>query len=160
MPNEVLAFAPTDDAYIRADRPSSNSGRRSTLQIDATPLKHVLLKFSPSGIGARPVISAKLRLYTVNPSSLGGEFRPADSNWSEQTVTWDNAPPAGDTVLASLGPVATDNWYEVDVTPLVAGDGTLSLRITPTSSDGATYSSKEGTTGFAPQLVVIVPSAP
>ena len=46
------------------------------------------------------------------------------------------------------------NWYEVDVTPLVTGDGAVTLRATSTSSDGADYTSKEGTIGFAPQLVV------
>jgi len=48
--------------------------------------------------------------------------------------------------------VTTGNWYEVDLTSLISGDGTYSLRISSTSSDGADYSSKEGAN--PPQLVV------
>ena len=59
-------------------------------------------------------------------------------------------------VLGTLGKVTASNWYEVDVTSLVTGDGTYSLMALSTSTDGAYYSSKEGTAGFAPQLVVTV----
>jgi hypothetical protein len=57
-------------------------------------------------------------------------------------------------VLASLGPVNPNTWYELDVTSLVTGDGTYSINASSTSSDGAYYNSKEGTAGFIPQLVV------
>ena len=125
------------------------------MQVDNSPVKNILLKFPVAGIGTRPVVNAKLRLYDVDPSPAGGEFRRvADSSWSEQTVTWATAPAAETTILATLGRVVAGNWYEVDVTPLVTGDGVVTLRVTSTSSDGADYTSKEGTTGFAPQLVV------
>jgi hypothetical protein len=57
-------------------------------------------------------------------------------------------------VLASLGAVKRNTWYEIDLSSLVTGDGTYSLRITTTSGDGATYVSKEGAAGSRPQLVV------
>jgi hypothetical protein len=63
-------------------------------------------------------------------------------------------------VLASLGSVAANTWYEVDVTALISGDGTYSLRVTTLSSNGADYASKEGAAGFAPQLIVSVNAAP
>jgi hypothetical protein len=47
-------------------------------------------------------------------------------------------------MLASLGAVSVNTWYEVDVTSLVTGDGTYSLRISSTSTNGEDYSSKEG----------------
>ena len=71
-------------------------------------------------------------------------------------MTWNNAPVADAAALASLGTVAAGSWYEVNVTPLVTGDGAVSLRVTSGSSNGADYSSKEGAAGFAPQLVVTV----
>jgi hypothetical protein len=103
------------------------------------------------------VLSARLRLYAVDPSGSGGDFhRLADTNWAEGAVTWNNAPAADAAVLASLGTVAAGFWYEVDVTALVSGDGAVSLRTTSGSSNGADYSSKEGAAGFAPQLLVTV----
>ena len=57
-------------------------------------------------------------------------------------------------VLGSLGAVAVGNWYELDVTPLVTGDGPVSVRITSSDPNGADYSSKEHTTGNAPYRAI------
>jgi hypothetical protein len=110
-----------------------------------------------SGVKGRPIASAKLRLYNVDSSNKGGDFRRvADNTWSEATVTWGNAPSATSGILASLGAVNANTWYEVDMTSLITGDGTYSLRVTSTSSNNADYSSKEGAPGFAPQLIVTI----
>jgi len=115
----------------------------------------MLLKFTVSGIGNQSILSAKLRLYCVDPSPFGGEFhRVADTTWSERTINWNTAPSADSNILASLGKVSANTWYEVDITSLVNGDGTYSLKINSTSTDGAYYSTKEGAAGFAPQLVI------
>jgi len=50
--------------------------------------------------------------------------------------------------------VAAGNWYEVDMSALVRGDGVVNLRVTTTNSNGADYVSKEGAPGFGPQLIV------
>jgi hypothetical protein len=153
----VLTFSPTDDTYIVSGTPGSNFGAATSLQVDGSPLKNFLLKFSVSGVGGRQVQSARLRVYNVDPSVSGGDFhRLANTDWTEGAVTWNNAPVADAAVLASLGTVAAGSWYEVDVTPLVTGDGAVALRVTSGSSNGADYSSKEGAAGFAPQLVVTV----
>ena len=142
---------------MRADQPSRNFGGGTSLQVDGSPLKNFLIKFSVSGVGGRQVQSARLRLFAVDPSSSGGDLRRlANTTWSEGTVTWDNAPAADATVLASLGGVAAGVWHEMDVTALVSGDGVFGLRATSPSSNGADYSSKEGGGGLAPQLVVTV----
>jgi hypothetical protein len=99
------------------------------------------------------VVSAKLLLYCVDPSPVGGVFyRLVDTTWSEGTVNWNTAPAPDVSSLASLGTVAAGTWYEVNVTPLITGDGTFSLSVNSTSADGAYYSSKEG--AFAPQLII------
>jgi hypothetical protein len=115
----------------------------------------MLLKFNVSGVGNKPILSVKLRLYCADGSPFGGEFhRVADSTWNESSVNWNTAPLADPAVLASLGRVSANSWYEVDVTSLVTGDGTFSLKINSNSTDGAYYSSKEGGANFAPQLVI------
>jgi len=149
----VLSFTPTDDASIIAGLPTTNFGSSFTLKADTDSLQNFLVKFTVAGVGSGQVVSARLRLFNLNPSSVGGVFsRAADNTWTEGTVTWDNAPAADPTPITSLGPVSTNTWYEVDLTPLITGDGVYSLRVTSTSSDGADYSSKEGAN--APQLIV------
>jgi uncharacterized repeat protein (TIGR01451 family) len=152
---QTYAFTPIADAYIRADLPNSNYGHTTSMITDATPEKEFLMKFDVSGIGGGEVVSATLRVYCVGGAVVtGGEFHGASNDWQETTVTWDTAPAANPIALSSLGPVAAGNWYEVDVTPLVTGDGTYTLHASSTSGDGADYSTKEGASGFAPQLLV------
>jgi hypothetical protein len=149
----VLTFTPADDTYLYQTNGTTNYGSVTSIQTDNSPVKHILIKFNVTGLNGRQVVSAKLRLYDVDPSSKGGDFyQVTDNTWSEKTVTWNTAPAAETTLLASLGAVSVGNWYEVDLTSLITGDGTYSLRIVSTSSDGADYSSKEGAN--PPQLVI------
>jgi chitodextrinase len=150
----TLTFTPIDDASIYADTPSTNLGSATTLETDGSPVKDFLIKFAVNGLEAKQVTSVKLRLYCVNASAgSGGEFRDTTSTWSQALVNWNTAPAAGG-VVASLGPVSASRWYEVPVTSLVTGDGIYSLRVRSTSSDGADYSSSEGSSSLVPQLVV------
>ena len=72
---QVLTFAPSDDTYVYSTNANTNYGSATTLQVDNSPVKNILMKFSVSGIAGRTVTSAKLRLYAVDPSPVGGEFR-------------------------------------------------------------------------------------
>ena len=152
-----LTFIPTDDATIRADKPDRTYGNTSQIEIDADAIKNALLRFNVTGVGTSTVTSATLRLYAVDSSSFGGQFveiTTINGNWNEDTVTWNNAP-AGDGIsLGSLGAVEVGQWYELDITPLVSGNGLVSIRISSVSSNGADYASKENSNNNAPELVV------
>ena len=151
----TLTFAPVEDAYIASGSPTANYGAATTLQVDNSPIKHILIKFNVSGLNGHQITIAKLRLYNVDPSGKGGDFYAvSDISWQEETLTWNNAPTASTNLLASIGSVSASSWYEVNLTSLITGDGIYSLRITSTSSDGADYSSKEGAN--PPQLVITV----
>ena len=151
----VIVVTPTADAEIQLDKPTTNFGLAAQFVVDNSPIKNALLKFTVVGIGTQTVVNAKLRLYCLDGSPFGGEFhRLVNTSWSEGTVTWNTAPAADTEILANLGKVVAGNWYEVDVTSFVNGDGTYGLRVNSTNADGASYSSKEGAAGFAPQLVV------
>jgi hypothetical protein len=116
------------------------------------------LWFTVTGIGTQSVTSAKLRLYCTNESTNGGAFyRVLNNTWG--TVTWQTSPAAEPAPLASLGSVASGTWYEADLSSLVTQDGTYSLRNASTSANGADYTSKEGSAGFAPSLVVTLGSS-
>lgn len=152
-PSATMALLPVDDTYITSSSPNRNYGSAPTLQTDNSPIKHFLLKFNVTGTNGQKVINAKLRLYNVNASKRGGDFyRVSDNSWQEETVIWNNAPTADTALLASLGTVSANTWYEVDLTSLITGDGTYSLRISSSSSNGADYSSKEGAN--SPQVVI------
>jgi acid phosphatase type 7 len=153
-PSSVLTFTPTADTYAASDTPSTVLGSSTQIITDNSPVKNLFMKFSVSGVGTGRVLSAKLRLYCVNPSGSGGNFRGSDPGWSESSLTFNLQPAISGTIVSSLGAVSSGQWYETDVTPLVQGDGTVSIAATSTSSDGAYYSSREGTAGLAPQLVV------
>jgi chitodextrinase len=156
-PASTLTFNAVADTTLRSDLPSTNYGSATTVGIDSSPLEDMLLKFTVSGLSGRKILSAKLRLYCSDPGGSGGVFkRVLDTSWVESTVTWANAPASEAATIATLGSVSSGRWYEVNVTSAVTGDGAVSFRASSTSSDGTDYRSKEGTAGFAPQLVLTV----
>jgi chitodextrinase len=151
----TLTFTSLADTFVQQDTPAANYGGLAAIGLDNSPVKNILLKFNVSGLFGRPVLGAKLRLYCVDPSGFGGEFHSVpDTGWSESSVNWNTAPTPSPAVLVSLGSVVTGTWYELDVTSAVTGDGLVSFEGLSTSTNGADYSSKEGVSGFAPQLVI------
>ena len=153
----TLTFAPVADAHVLSATPTANFGTSTRLEVDNSPVKHTLIRFNVTGIGTAQVNSARLRLHALDPSNLGGRvFRAVHDVWEETAVTWNSAPAAATVApAATLGPVAANTWYDVDVTSLVADDGPLTLRISSTSTDGADYVSRQGTAALRPQLVVV-----
>jgi hypothetical protein len=152
------AFPAVADATVASDA-TGNLGGNPTLETDNSPVKRFLLRFEVSGMGGKQVTGVRLRLTCMNASSKGGDFRPVTNAWVEGTVNWGNQPAfeAAAAPLASLGPVVKDGTYEVTLPPgFVTGDGTYSLIVTSTSSDGADYWSREKGGSLAPSLLVTV----
>jgi hypothetical protein len=152
----VTAVA-TADTYVASDTPTRAFGTGIELIADASPVKAVYLKFTVSGL-TEPVATARLRLHTRDTdnaaSPSGGRVAAVtNTDWSEATLTYGNRPAVSATTLATIGAVARNRWYEVDVTPAVVRDGTLSFAITSGNADSVYYDSRERA-GFAPQLVV------
>lgn len=151
----MLRFPPTKDTYVNVDEPDKAFGAATRTDADNSPVKKTLMAFNVSGTSGCPIAVAHLRLFNVDASPRGGEFRPlADTGWDERTVTWNTAPATELPAVARLDGVTKTNWYEVDVTSLVRGDGPVGVAITSTAYDGAGYSSKEGPLSQRPELVV------
>jgi hypothetical protein len=113
------------------------------------------MKFNVSGTAGYSVVSAKLKLYDTDASDMGGNLMLVpDNTWTESTLKYSNAPAVSGPIVSSIGTVAKNRWYEFNMTPLVAGDGVISIRINTTSTNGVAYYSKEGTAGFRPYLEV------
>ncbi|MGZ8629904.1 MAG: CBM96 family carbohydrate-binding protein [Actinomycetota bacterium] len=149
----TAVITPSNDAQVNPSG-AAVPGSAPSFSADGSPVSDGVLKFNVNVPGQ--ITGAKLRLFCVDSSSVGGTFyAAAETNppWSEGTVTWATAPVAGAS-YGSLGAVKSGTWYEVDLTALVTANGTYSLRIKNTSGNGADYVTKEGAAGFAPQLVV------
>jgi chitodextrinase len=149
-----LTFASVADAYIEQDLATTNFGTKTSVQVDGSPVKRSLLRFTVAGVGTHGVASAKLRLYCVDPSSFGGEIRSVTGTWSETTVTWSTSPAFGASAVSSVGSVVAGQWYEFNVSPLVTGNGDVTIGLLSTNTNGADYTSREGVAAQRPQLVV------
>jgi hypothetical protein len=78
----------------------------------------------------------------------------ADSSWTEAGLTWNNRPTGGASV-DNAGALTADTMVEYNVTPLVTGNGTMSLKLTPDSTDGTSFNSRQGSDSTKrPQLVI------
>jgi hypothetical protein len=152
----TLTFAPEADASIYSGSPTVNYGTSTKLETDNSPVKHFVIRFTVTGVGTQQVTGASLRLTCVDPSPHGGDVTVAASNlWTESTVTWNTAPAPGP-IVSSVGAVVAGNAYTFDLSPVIHGDGTYTLRVTTTNADGADFTSREGAIGSRPQLTVNV----
>jgi Calcineurin-like phosphoesterase len=147
------SFTAAADAYVSSSKPKANYGTAKTLRVDGSPIQTTYLRFTVQGITS-PVASASLRVYTTAASSTGFEVRGVgDNSWSETAITYANAPPAG-TKVATSGAVSSGLWVSIDVTPLVSGNGSVSLALTTPTKNVTTLASREASASRMPQLVV------
>jgi chitodextrinase len=153
----TLTFDPTDDAYVEQAAPTSNFGAATRLVADNSPVDHFLVRFDVALTGCTTITAASLRLTvgsgSTDNSPSGGNFFTTGTGWNEATVTWNTAPAAGSAV-GSLGAVAINTTYSLDVTQAVTGPGPIAFRVSSTSSDGVRYFSKQGSATQAPKLVI------
>lgn len=153
----TLTIGPSADAYTLRNSPNSNYGAATTLLVDGSPEARTYFKFTVSGIGSKTVVSAKLRLYAVDPSNTGGRLhRVTSTSWTESGIKWSNHPSYSSTTIGTIGTVISGAWYEVDVKSVVTADGTYAFALESTSTNGADYVSREGASANRPQLVVVI----
>jgi hypothetical protein len=148
----TFTFNPIADAYVNEGSPASNYGGATTLRADATPVVRSYLRFDVQGLSGT-IRRVTLRVFTNSSSSTGYEVRNVtDTSWSEATINYANAP-AIDGVTTTFGQFAAGAWTSVDVTPLVAGNGSFNLALTTTSATAFSLASRESGAN-APQLIV------
>jgi chitodextrinase len=160
--SQTFTFAPTDDAYVDSSVPTSNFGTATRLTADNSPQSNVLLKFDVAGLPTGCAVSgAKLQLTVGNTtndnSPYGGDlYGSTVTSWTQSTVNWNTQPAAAATKTSSVATtVALSTAYTWNATPLVGGNGVVTMVLKSPSSDGARYYSTEGGTGTqAPKLTV------
>ncbi|MFD0886221.1 DNRLRE domain-containing protein [Streptosporangium algeriense] len=151
-------FTPVADTYVDNGHTGTNYGTSGQLGVDGSPVKRFFLRFTVTGVTGT-VGNVKLRVHTDDVSGAesgsGGTFKAVSSTtWSETGTTWNNQPAIDGVTLGTLGSVARGSWYELDVTSYVTGNGTYSIGVVSSSSDGADYDARESGASTAPQLVV------
>jgi hypothetical protein len=151
----TVSFTPVADAYVSSADPGRNFGSRNRLGSDRSPTVNSYLRFQVHGLSGK-VVRATLEVYALGSASgrvgAGHDVRAvASTAWSENSITYHNAPAMGATV-GSSGLVRPNTWTAVHVTPLVRGNGLLSLAMVGRSATRLYYRSRE--TNTPPRLVI------
>ena len=138
------------DTYASSETPSSTHGSLTIVKVYSDPLRSGYLRFNVANLSGA-VSRATLRVY-VTLGSGTAEARAVLGSWSESTLTYNNAPALGPTVSTS-GVFKAPQWVSMDVTPLVSGNGPVSVGLT-TSGSSFRFASREMGAALAPRIVV------
>ncbi len=148
----LTVLTPEADSFVLKGYPNRNYGTRPNVGADANngnPIESGLIRFNVSGVNGRTVTKATLVLNVTDSSYVGGQFYSVSNAWTETGVTWNNAPaiPSGAQPIATLGTVKNGTQIQVDVTNLIRGDGTYTIRINTNNKDIVKYGSRESSKG-------------
>ena len=159
---QTLTFTPVADATVKQASPTTNFATSSLGSDSGTGVAiESYLRFNVTGVGAATIKSAKLRLFvpsdgTSDGPGIYGCTALQCGSWTETGLTWNTRPARALTATADVAAIPAGTRPEWDVTPLIAGDGNVTLVVGPTpTTDGAFFSSREATTiANRPQLVI------
>jgi len=170
-PAQALAVNPVADAFVRDGVfANANSGNSKNLDVSSDNwsfLRESYLRFDYSAFSGSAVNSAKIRVYVsrvdANPSRAISVFGLSNTNWGENTITWNNKPAESGTPLGSYTINSTARaWYELDITAyinsqLALGKKIVSLRLVNQGAKGSgnlvTFNSREATSN-KPELLL------
>ena len=149
-----LTFKPVADARVEEANPLTNYGASTRMGTDGDAGLRIesYLRFDVSGISGT-VQSATLRLYIVSdPTTDGPAVYPTGSDWTETGITWNARPQATGPATGDVGSAGVNTWVDLDVTPLVTANGSVSFALAQPGTDGVAFYSREGS--YRPELVV------
>lgn len=148
----ATTFPATADAWVEADRPTTNRGDDEQLRVAQSSGRSTYTTFDLTTLAGAPVSRARLRLTVEDASANAIALHIVSSNWREDTLTYANRPALG-AIIATFTP-SRKGTVDVDITSQVraSAGGPLSVAIVATGSDTLRLTSKEG--GSGPQLVI------
>ncbi|HVI43410.1 MAG TPA: DNRLRE domain-containing protein [Chitinophaga sp.] len=143
-----LTLSPSQDAYVRDGANASTTYGTMDAALLISKLspagqlnnaREIYITFNISSAGNQ-VSGAVLKLYgkldgTSETSVPTAVFAVSDTSWKESTVTWNNKPTTGSSIIASQTVTnAAATWYSWDITAyvqqeLTAGHQTISLAL-------------------------------
>jgi hypothetical protein len=153
--DETVTRLPLADASIQQSTAGTNYGTNTKLLVDNSPVIRFLMRLDVSVPAGKVLKSATLSLQCVNASPSGGSIRQLTGAWTENAVTWNNAPAFAASPVATMGAVQSGTRYQIDLTAAALGRTELDVGWIGSSSDGADFGSKEASSAQRPSLVVV-----
>jgi hypothetical protein len=151
--SNFLTFIAEADARVKQSSPDTNYGKATTLRVDNAPEQESFIRFTVTGV-SDPIQSARVRLYaTDNATGNGPAIYATDPLWNENEITWNRRPARTSEAVDNKEVINKNTWVEYDVNSLVTGNGTYGFVLAGDSSNGVTFSSRQGIQ--PPQLVVM-----
>ncbi len=148
------SFPVISDAWVYQPLPTRNYGASTSITVRSASSglgASGYLKFTVSGV-TRPVQSAKVRIRTGTKAFPSSRlYWIVDTSWSENTITWNNAPLYFYTQYAT-GALPASTWVEFDVSSIVTGNGTYTIGLTAADTVGLWYYSRESS--YVPSLEI------
>jgi hypothetical protein len=152
------------DATISEAQPISFFGADPTLVVDGTlgsqcdTMISIDLSFLVAVVDYESIV---LQLFVLEADGdYCGSFQTTMNPWwTEESVTWTNAPGLSGEVIGEAQGIMQAEWFELDVTAVVAAkkaasENTLSLRIDSRGASRCVFSSISGDVLHAPNLLV------
>ncbi|MFQ5651722.1 MAG: DNRLRE domain-containing protein, partial [bacterium] len=141
-----LTFQPTHDGQVKVTAPLKNYGTKTTCKVEMNTFRS-FFKFEVSGLTSA-VRAARLRLYVAGSSIDGGAVYLVSNDfsgggpWTEGILNFSNAPELEGSPVGVLGDVTAGSFAELDVTSVIAGNGTYSFGIKNQVLDEAKYETR------------------
>jgi hypothetical protein len=152
----TVTVAASADAYVNSQQPSDNYGAADMLRVDGSPTVLGYLRFDLTGVGGN-VSKAELRVYANSESAAGYQVDTTTDNWAEDTIDYQNAPPAGSTVGSTTG-FESGAWTSVDVTSAVQAGSVADFVLVDRSSTMINLAGR--VSSHAPVLVLTISGIP
>ncbi len=157
----TVRFQAVHDGQVKHTSPDRNYGSKGTTKIEIGKFSSYF-KFNVSGLEGA-IRSARLQLTVTTDASDaskdGGTLFPASNDfsgnpapWTQDLLTFSNAPQTTGAALASTGAVSVTQTVGFEVTSAINGDGIYSFCLTSGSGDQAKYYTREGAN--PPELVI------
>ncbi|NLY43482.1 MAG: DNRLRE domain-containing protein, partial [Clostridiaceae bacterium] len=118
---ETITIEVKEDAFICSAKWDTNFGKEKTLEIKKQEKKEnnirkVYLKFDLTDLQISSVQNAKLKLYSTAADSVDIAVYETSNNWTETTITWNNAPAFGVKITSAT---ASKQYSEWDITQYI-----------------------------------------
>ncbi len=175
-----VTLEPIADAYANSGAPTTNYGAANYLGSRSGVWTSFLRYAFPATPVGKKLVGATFSVRTTSdPTAVSTgthQVTIGSDSWSESTLTWNNRPSAGTTLLGTLSGMSannTDYSAPLDASALAAAypatGGQLSLAVSSTATDGAMFGSREFSTSagrpdltlvYAPVVDTAAPSAP
>jgi hypothetical protein len=147
-------FVASADSYVSQAAPTSDFGTSTRLWVAGGPTMNSYLRFNVQLPTGATITGATLLLYAGSGSTLTGyqAYAVANTSWSQNTITYANAPPLG-ALLGSSGGWSAAGYKPVTLPASYIHPGVNSIGIATTGvSSKSFYSSEAGSN--QPELAI------